>query len=90
MSVVAWCQFLCGPVGESGIALAERIVGEIVPLSAVGAATAARLFNAAGRRRGSLVDCMIAAAALGSDARIATANSEDFRRLRIAGGPAVV
>jgi predicted nucleic acid-binding protein len=33
---------------------------------------------------------MIAATALGSDARVATANAADFRRLRTAGGPAIV
>ena len=49
------------------------------------AGTTAMLFNRAGRRRGSLLDCMIAAIALRAGAALATANQADFRRLRAAG-----
>ena len=64
VSTVSWAEFLCGPVQASDLELAARIVHEPVPLVAPDATMTARLFNLAGRRRGSFVDCMIAAIAL--------------------------
>jgi predicted nucleic acid-binding protein len=49
------------------------------------AALTAQLFNEGGRRRGSLVDCMIAGIALRAGAALATANPSDFRRYAPAG-----
>jgi predicted nucleic acid-binding protein len=42
---------------------------------------AAELFNAAGRERGTFVDCLIAAVAIGDDAELATANPADFKSM---------
>lgn len=80
MNTVAWAEFLCGPLDESEIALAAQIVERHGDFTLDHAAIAARLFNESGRRRGSLIDCMIAAAALAAGASIATENVADFRR----------
>ncbi|MCY4613752.1 MAG: PIN domain-containing protein [Nitrospira sp.] len=82
MGTVAWTEFLCGPLDESEIALADQIVGQRSDFTSDHAAIAARLFNESGRRRGSLIDCMIAAAALADGAPIATRNVADFRRFQ--------
>ena len=85
ISVVSWTEFLCGPVGQEDLELAARVVDEPVALLALDAAVAAKLFNLAGRRRGSLNDCMIAAIALRATASLATTNVADFRRFERAG-----
>lgn len=85
MSSIAWAEFLCGPVEKNDIALAGRIVSDRQPFTDQDATAAARLFNISGRRRGTFVDCMIAAVALGVGASLATTNPEDFRRLETAG-----
>lgn len=85
MSSIAWTEFLCGPVEKSDIALAARIVPERQPFTDEDAVLAARLFNISGRRRGTFIDCMIAAVALGLGAALATTNPEDFQRFEPAG-----
>ena len=85
VSAVAWTEFLCGPLKAREIQLAELITGEVLPFGPDEAAVAAELFNGTGRRRGSLIDCMVAAAALCRDASLATANPADFRRLEARG-----
>jgi predicted nucleic acid-binding protein len=85
ISAVAWGQFLCGPLGPDEAALAAVVVGDPLALDAATAALAAELFNRCGRRRGSIVDCFIAACALSGGARLATTNPADFRRFADAG-----
>ena len=85
ISAVGWAEFLCGPVDVHDVELAARVLHEPVPLLAPDAGMAAELFNLAGRRRGSLNDCMIAATALRAGASVATTNLTDFRRFTPAG-----
>lgn len=85
MSAIAWTEFLCGPINEAGLSLASVIVKQRLNYTEAMAVTAARLFNVSGRRRGSIVDCMIAAAAIEANAAVATANPADFRRFKALG-----
>lgn len=85
VSSVAWAEFLCGPVRAEDILLAGTLVGEPVPFSATDGNTAAWLFNHSGRRRGSLLDCMIAAAAINASAALATNDVAHFERFVDAG-----
>ena|SRR5258706_10836732 len=85
ISSVAWSEFLCGPVDEAEAEIAGMILPTCQPFTDKDAALAARLFNLSGRRRGTLIDSMIAAVALGAHASLATTNPNDFRRLEAAG-----
>ena len=85
MDSIAWTEFLCGPLAPGQRVLAERIVSERVDFSEQDAQRAAELFNASGRRRGTLADCMIAAAASQRGAALATVNSQDFQRFESLG-----
>ena len=85
MSSVGWAEFLCGPVSEEDRQRARKVVGALRPLVETEAAQAAELFNAAGRKRGTLPDCLIAATALMAGAVLATSNSGDFRKFERAG-----
>ena len=77
---MAWAEFLCGPLAEQTLPGITSILGESVAVTTEDASHAARLFNATGRRRGSLADCMIAAVAIRSGAEIATNDLTHFRR----------
>ncbi|MCY4487052.1 MAG: PIN domain-containing protein [Deltaproteobacteria bacterium] len=85
VSAVAWSEFLCGPFTRADLELARQVIGIYRDFTPDHAAIAARLFSEAGRRRGSLPDCMIAASAMADSAPIATANEADFRRFEDAG-----
>ena len=85
MSTIAWAEFLCGPLETRQADLARQIVSDRIAFSEEDAIVGARLFNDAGRRRGSMFDCMIAATALRFGSVLATANVEDFRRFSSAG-----
>jgi len=81
MSSVAWTEFLCGPVTLAQRQAALVLLSHVEPYQDEDAALAAYLFNCSGRRRGILVDCMIAAAAIRAGAALATLNRGDFEPL---------
>jgi predicted nucleic acid-binding protein len=85
VSAFAWAELLCGPLSSAAIAHALELLGEPVPIDRATAERAAHLFNASARRRGSLADCFIAAAAIESSAALATENRNDFARFTAAG-----
>ena len=85
MSSAGWAEFLCGPVLEEDRQRARKVVGAPLPLVEMEAAQAAELFNAGGRKRGTLPDCLIAATALVAGAALATSNRGDFRKFERAG-----
>ena len=85
ISTVAWTEFLCGPLEQPAIELAVRAIDRYIDFTPEYAEIAARLFNQSGRRRGSQMDCMIAATAIAENAPIATADREDFRRFESEG-----
>ncbi len=84
-SAIAWCEFLCGPVEPRLVEHAARIVPRRFGFDEEEAALAATLFDQAGRRRGALPDCLIAATAIRLAVPLATENAADFRRFEPAG-----
>lgn len=80
MCTVAWTEFLCGPLDETQTRLARRLIAERQAYGEEDARLAAQLFNRSGRRRGSLMDCMIGAAAIRAQVPLATTNPKDFER----------
>lgn len=80
VSVIVWAEFLCGPLDSTHADLATALFPAPDAFLAEDGRAAALLFNQTGRRRGSLNDCMIAAAAIRRDAALATNNVTDFRR----------
>ena len=82
LSAIVWAEFLCGPLNSHHAELVKVVVGQPLPFLPQDAESAARLFNLIGRRRGTLMDCMIAAAAIRKGASLATSNVEDFRGLQ--------
>jgi predicted nucleic acid-binding protein len=79
-SAIAWTEFLDGPVTPVEIINAEALIqSRILSFGKAEATVASDLFNKTGRRRGSRLDCLIAAAAIVSQAQIATVNQADFK-----------
>jgi predicted nucleic acid-binding protein len=85
VSAIAWSEFLCGPLEPQEFELARRLLDDVLPFTADESAIAADLFNHSGRRRGSLIDCMVAAVAMSHDAPLATSNPADFERMEVRG-----
>ena len=80
VSVVAWSEFICGPLTPSHRRAAQLLLPRPEPLTLQDAELAAELFNFGGRRRGSLLDCFIAATCLRIDAPLATNDAAHFQR----------
>jgi len=76
--MLAWFEFLCGPVSPVQIHTMRAFLHEVVIFGEPQAESAARLFNAVGRRRSLRVDAMIAGTATVAGARLATNNRADF------------
>ena len=85
VSTVAWAEFLCGPYERSSLEFLISVIDHYIDFTSAHAEVAAHLFNQSGRRRGSQMDCMIAATAIAEKAPIATADSRDFRRFESEG-----
>jgi predicted nucleic acid-binding protein len=85
ISSIVWAEFLCGPVSRNVAEQTADLFGEPVPFDGLDATLAAELYNKGGRRRGSMIDCMIAAMAIREGAALATRNVEDFQRFAAVG-----
>jgi len=80
-SAPAWFEFVCGPVTEADLDMAQEFLGgKVVSLTREHADRAAVLFNVTGRGRVSKTDCLIAAIAIADGADLATLNPADFKR----------
>ncbi|TVR67984.1 MAG: PIN domain-containing protein [Spirochaetaceae bacterium] len=78
-SAICWYEFLTGPVEEEAIALVTALLaGRILPFTEANSREAARLYNATGRGRAMRIDAMVAAAAIATQAELATENTDDF------------
>lgn len=86
VSAIAWSEFLNGPHTRQQKDAVQAIVeGRVLDFSAKEAEQASRLFHYTGRKRGSHADCMIAAAAMTRDLRLATRNIRDFEKFVLHG-----
>ena len=80
ISVVAWMEFVTGPLESGAETFARALLDERIEAFGIAdAELAARLYNLAGRRRALRYDCMIAAAAISAGAELATRNTNDFQ-----------
>ncbi len=85
ISAIAWAEFLCGPVREEEVELAARAMQAPEPLVVSDAVLGAKLFNLTGRKKGRLIDCLVAATAVRMGASLATSNPADFRGMQGSG-----
>ncbi len=77
---VVWYEFLIGPIDTAEVNLAHAFLqGRVVVIDHEHAVLAAKLFNAAGRRRILKTDALIAAAAILADALFVTISITDFK-----------
>jgi predicted nucleic acid-binding protein len=68
-SALAWAEYLCGPLSREERELSWQLIeGSPAKLDGFVAELGAQFFNATGRRRGSLADCLIAATAVSHNA----------------------
>ncbi len=77
---IVWQEFLCGDRTPAQVSVMRNLLQEVVASDETQAVTAARLFNATGRKRSLRIDALIAACAISSGARLATNNPRDFER----------
>lgn len=76
--MLAWFEFLCGPVTAMQIQTMRAFLHALLPFDESHAVAAAGLCNVAGRKRTVRVDAMIAATAIVAGAALATNNQKDF------------
>jgi predicted nucleic acid-binding protein len=78
-SAIAWMEFVTGPVQPEVIESVRHILEDrIVAIGRDEAELAASLFNLVGRKRALRYDCIIAATAIRTGARLATTDRSDF------------
>ncbi len=78
-STIAWSEFVSGPVSQKDINAVEFVLsGHLAVFGRDEAILAGKLFNQSGRKRGSRLNCFIAATAIRGDAQLATQNKKDF------------
>jgi predicted nucleic acid-binding protein len=85
MSTICWSEFLCGPLGHEDIAETRTFLQQLVPFLEEDAMKCAELFNQSARKRGTIIDCMVAAQAIRCSAMLVTSNPSDFKKFRPAG-----
>jgi predicted nucleic acid-binding protein len=79
VSALSWSEFLNGPVSSKQVRDAMTMLeGRIIPFGPSEAEMASRIFNQTSRRRGTEIDCFIAATAICARAPLATQNRKDF------------
>lgn len=76
--MLAWFEFLCGPVTVEQEEVVRGFLSDVIPIGEPQARLAAELFNQSGRMRRNRIDTLIAATAIHAKARLATANRDDF------------